>query len=309
MPNQLKDRVAVITGAGRGIGREHALLFASEGAKVVVNDLGGNPDGTGADAAPAQQVVDEIKAAGGEAVANYDDISDFEGARKLIDQAVETYGDLHVLVNNAGILRDRMLANMSEEEWDAIMRVHLRGHFCPSRWAAAYWRDQSKAGKEGKRSIVNTSSTSGLFGNIGQTNYGAAKTGIATFSIIADQELRRYGVRVNAIAPAAATRLIGTIPGHSPDEPAKDEWSSMDPSNISPFVAYLATEDCPLHGRAFFVQGGEVCLFQPFVVVDRIEKSGRWTVEELQLEAPRFQEIEFDYGHPIGNMLLKRGEG
>jgi NAD(P)-dependent dehydrogenase (short-subunit alcohol dehydrogenase family) len=307
MPNQLKDRVAVITGAGRGIGREHALLFASEGAEVVVNDLGGNPDGTGADAAPAQQVVDEITAAGGEAVANYDDISDFEGARNLIDQAVQTYGDLHVLVNNAGILRDRMLANMSEEEWDAIMKVHLRGHFCPSRWAAAYWRDQSKAGKEVKRAVINTSSTSGLFGNVGQTNYGAAKTGIATFSIIADQELRRYGVRVNAIAPAAATRLIGTIPGQSADELPKDEWSSLDPSNISPFVAYLATEDCPIHGRVFFVQGGEVCLFQPFVVVDRIEKGGRWTIEELQLEAPRFQEIEFDYGHPIGDMLLKRG--
>src|ERR1700722_8189464 len=171
----LEGRVAIITGAGRGLGREHALLFASEGAKVVVNDLGGNPDGTGADTSPAQQVVDEIKAAGGEAVANYDDVSDWDGAKRLVDQAVSTFGGLHVLVNNAGILRDRMLANMSIEEWDAIMRVHLRGHFCPTRWAAAYWRDQSKAGIPVQGSVINTSSTSGLFGNIGQTNYGAAK--------------------------------------------------------------------------------------------------------------------------------------
>jgi NAD(P)-dependent dehydrogenase (short-subunit alcohol dehydrogenase family) len=305
MPDQLKDRVAIITGAGRGIGREHALLFASEGAKVVVNDLGGNPDGTGADASPAQQVVDEITAAGGQAIANYDDVSDFDGAKRLVDQAVEHFGDLHVLVNNAGILRDRMLANMSIEEWDAVIKVHLRGHFCPTRHAAAYWRDQSKAGNEGKRSVINTSSTSGLFGNVGQTNYGAAKTGIATFSIIANQELSRYGVRVNAIAPAAATRLIGTIPGQEGAENIdKDTWTPMDPGNVSPFVAYLATEGCPINGRVFFVMGGEVSLFQPFVVVDKIEKDGRWTLEELAKEAPRFQERSFDYGHPIGNMIL-----
>jgi NAD(P)-dependent dehydrogenase (short-subunit alcohol dehydrogenase family) len=305
MPDQLKDRVAIITGAGRGIGREHALLFASEGAKVVVNDLGGNPDGTGADASPAQQVVDEITAAGGEAIANYDDVSDFDGAKRLVDQAVETFGDLHVLVNNAGILRDRMLANMSVEEWDAVVKVHLRGHFCPTRHAAAYWRDRSKAGNDGKRAVINTSSTSGLFGNVGQTNYGAAKTGIATFSIIANQELSRYGVRVNAIAPAAATRLIGTIPGQEGAENIdKDAWTPMDPGNVSPFVAYLATEDCPINGRVFFVMGGEVSLFQPFVIVDKIEKDGRWTLEELAEEAPRFQERSFDYGHPIGNMIL-----
>jgi NAD(P)-dependent dehydrogenase (short-subunit alcohol dehydrogenase family) len=309
MPNQLTDRVAIITGAGRGIGREHALLFASEGAKVVVNDLGGNPDGTGADASPAQQVVDEIKAAGGEAVANYDDVSDFDGAKRLIDQAVETFGDLHVLVNNAGILRDRMLTNMSPEEWDAVMKVHLRGHFCPTRHAASYWRDQSKAGKDGKRAVINTSSTSGLFGNVGQTNYGAAKTGIATFSIIANMELARYGVRVNAIAPAAATRLIGTIPGASGEIEQKDEWQAMDPANISPFVAYLGTEDCPIAGRVFFVMGGEVHLFQPFVIVDKVEKNGKWTVEELQKEAGKFAERQFDYGHALGNMLLGPKQG
>jgi NAD(P)-dependent dehydrogenase (short-subunit alcohol dehydrogenase family) len=301
MPNTLRDRVAIITGAGRGIGREHALLFASEGAKVVVNDLGGGTDGTGADTSPAQQVVDEIKAAGGEAVANYDDIADFEGAERLVNQAVETFGDLHILVNNAGILRDRMLANMSENEWDSIMRVHLRGHFCTTRWAAAYWRDQSKAGNEAPRSVINTSSTSGLFGNIGQTNYGAAKTGLATFSIIANQELSRYGVRVNAIAPAAATRLTAMV---GADTSKKSEWTPMDPDNVSPFVAYLATADCPIAGRVFFVMGGEIHLFQPFVIVDGLSKDGKWTIEELQAQAGKFQDYKFDYGHPMGNMLF-----
>jgi NAD(P)-dependent dehydrogenase (short-subunit alcohol dehydrogenase family) len=215
-----------------------------------------------------------------------------------------------VLVNNAGILRDRMLFNMSEAEWDAIMKVHLKGHFATTRHAAAYWRDQSKAGKEAKRSVVNTSSTSGLFGNLGQTNYGAAKTGIATFSIIADAELARYGVRVNAIAPAAATRLTGL--GRPPrEEPPPGEWSPMDPANVSPFVAYLATEDCPIHGRVFFVQGGGIFLFEPFTIVDRIEKEGRWTVEELRVQAPKFQEVKFDYGHPLGNQMIgnRLGQG
>ncbi len=301
----LRDRVAIVTGAGRGIGREHALLFAREGAKVVVNDLGGDPTGSGADQTPAQEVVDEITAAGGVGVANYDDVADWEGAQRLIDQAVEAFGDLHVLVNNAGILRDRMLTNMSSEEWDAIMRVHLRGHFCTTRWAASYWREQAKAGVESPRAVVNTSSTSGLFGNQGQTNYGAAKTGIATFSIIADAELARYGVRVNAIAPAAATRLTATIPGDRPrDEPPAEQWTPMDPANISPFVAYLSTESCPIHGRVFYVQGGEIFLFKPFSIVDHISKDGLWTVEELQREAPRF-DVDFDLGHPLANMLRR----
>jgi NAD(P)-dependent dehydrogenase (short-subunit alcohol dehydrogenase family) len=297
----LRDRVCIITGAGRGIGREHALLFASEGAKVVVNDLGGDPHGTGADAAPAQQVVDEIRAAGGEAVANYDDVADWQGAERLVNQAVETYGDFHVLVNNAGILRDRMLANMSEEEWDSVMKVHLKGHYCPTRFAAVYWRDQSKAGREAKRAIINTSSTSGLFGNVGQTNYGAAKSGIATFSIIGNAELRRYGVRVNAIAPAAATRLTATV-GAGTIDPAEG-WSAMDPANISPFVAYLATEQCPINGRVFFVMGGEVHLFQPWSIVESVKKEGKWTVEELEKEGARFYEREFDYGHSMGGRV------
>ncbi len=298
--NTLKDRVAIITGAGRGIGREHALLFAAEGAKVVVNDLGGATDGSGSDATPAEQVAAEIVAAGGQAVANADDISTWEGAERLVQQAIDTFGDLHVLINNAGILRDRMLVNMTAEEWDAIMKVHLRGHFCPTRLAAGYWRDQSKAGNNVPRAVVNTSSTSGLFGNVGQTNYGAAKTGLATFSIIANAELGRYGVRVNAIAPAASTRLTQMV---GMEQPESTEWSPMDPSNISPFVAYLSTADCPINGRVFMVQGGQVHLFQPFAIVDKIEKQGKWTVEELQKEAPRLQDVEFHLNNPYAGLL------
>jgi NAD(P)-dependent dehydrogenase (short-subunit alcohol dehydrogenase family) len=297
--NTLKDRVAVITGAGRGIGRDHALLFAAEGAKVVVNDLGGNPDGTGADAAPAQQVVEEIVAAGGEAIANHDDVTSWEGSKRLIDVATETFGDLHVLVNNAGILRDRMLVNMTEQEWDSVIHVHLKGHFCPLRHAAAYWRDQSKAGHEQKRCVVNTSSTSGLFGNVGQTNYGAAKMGIAALTIIAAQELTRYGVRVNAIAPAALTRLTAPLLGDRATEGA-GETGPMAPGNISPFVAYLSTERCPINGRVFYVAGGEVDLFHPWAIVDKIAKDGRWTVEELEVEAAKFADSPFLLNSPLG---------
>src|SRR5881397_3133035 len=231
----LDGRIAIITGAGRGIGREHALLFAGEGAKVVVNDLGGAMDGTGDDRTPAEQVVDEIKEMGGEAVANADNVADWEGAQRLINAAVETFGDLHILVNNAGILRDRVLVNMSEEEWDAVIHVHLKGHFVPTRFAAAYWREQTKAGNTVKANVINTSSTSGLLGNPGQTNYGAAKAGIGSFSQIAAQELSRYGVRVNCIAPAARTRLKEATPGlgdviKAPDDASKfDIW---DPANI-----------------------------------------------------------------------------
>jgi NAD(P)-dependent dehydrogenase (short-subunit alcohol dehydrogenase family) len=302
--NTMKGRVAVITGAGRGIGREHALLFASEGAKVVVNDLGGNPDGTGADASPATQVVDEIVAAGGEAVANHDDVTDWDGAKRMIDAAVEAFGDLHVLVNNAGILRDRMLVNMSEDEWDAVVKVHLKGHFAPLRHAAGYWRDQNKAGNEAKRAVVNTSSTSGLFGNIGQTNYGAAKMGIGALTIIAAQELSRYGVRVNAIAPAALTRLTAPLAtGSNPLTPPEGEApadSPMDPGNISPFVTYLATEHCPINGRVFFVFGGQVQLFQPWALIDKVETEGRWAVEDLEIQAAKFADTPFHLGNPFG---------
>jgi len=291
----LDGRVAIITGAGRGLGREHALLFASEGAKLVVNDLGGDIDGTGEDRAPAQVVVDEIVAAGGEAVANTDNVADWEGAQRLVNQAVETFGVLHVLVNNAGILRDRVIVNMSESEWDAVIHVHLRGHFCPTRFAASYWREQSKAGNEIKASLVHTSSTSGLLGNPGQSNYGAAKSGIATFSQIAAMELSRYGVRSNAIAPAARTRLTEQTPGLSDvvkepsDAAAFDVW---DPANVSPFVAYLATEDCGITGEAFLVQGSVVQRFQPWTLAQKIDKGDRWTVAELAEHAGALSDPE-----------------
>jgi NAD(P)-dependent dehydrogenase (short-subunit alcohol dehydrogenase family) len=295
----LDGRVAIVTGAGRGIGREHALLFAREGARVVVNDLGGSTDGSGADAGPAQLVVDEIRAAGGEAVANTDDVADWSGAERLVQTALDEFGTLHVLVNNAGILRDRMLANMSEAEFDDVVRVHLKGHFAPLRHAAAYWRDQAKAGTPVAASVVNTSSTSGLFGNVGQTNYGAAKTGIATMTIIAQMELDRYGVRCNAIAPSAMTRLIMTVPGADERPPVRtDEWDRRDPANISPFVAYLATEDCPIKGRVFWVAGGDVGLFQPFAIVDTIHADHRWTLDELQAEGARFADFEFALNRP-----------
>jgi NAD(P)-dependent dehydrogenase (short-subunit alcohol dehydrogenase family) len=298
----LEGRVAIITGAGRGVGREHAVLFAAEGAKVVVNDLGGGTDGSGSDATPAEQVVEEIRAAGGEAVANGDDVADGEGARRLVQAAVDAFGDLHVLVNNAGILRDRMLANMSDEEWDSVVRVHLRGHFLPTRAAAQYWREKSKSGRPVDASVINTTSTSGLFGNVGQSNYGAAKSGIATFSMIAQEELGRYGVRVNAIAPAARTRLTETIPtaedGSAINEVADAGFDANDPRNISPFVAYLATKDCPIAGRVFFVHGGSVHLFQPWAIVDSIERPQRWTVADLEKEAAHFATVPFDLRRP-----------
>jgi NAD(P)-dependent dehydrogenase (short-subunit alcohol dehydrogenase family) len=294
----LDGRVAIITGAGRGIGREHALLFAAEGARVVVNDLGGNPDGTGADASPAEEVAKEIIAAGGEAIANHDDVTSWDGAGQLVASAIDAFGDLHVLVNNAGILRDRMLVNMSEAEWDAVVNVHLKGHFCPLRHAAGYWREQSKAGSEAKRAVVNTSSTSGLFGMVGQTNYGAAKMGIGALTIIAAMELGRYGVRVNAIAPAALTRLTAGLAGGS-DVNAGPDSGFRDPANVSPFVAYLSTEECPINGRVFFVMGGEIHLFQPWAIIDKIEKDGRWTVEELSTEAARLADVPFNLGNPF----------
>jgi NAD(P)-dependent dehydrogenase (short-subunit alcohol dehydrogenase family) len=281
----LEGRVAIITGAGRGLGREHALLFAAEGAKVVVNDLGGAIDGSGSDVTPAQQVADEIKAAGGEAIANTDDVADWEGARRLVDQAIETFGDLHVLVNNAGILRDRTLVNMTEQEWDDVTRVHLKGHFCPTRWAAGHWRARAKAGHTVNAAVVNTSSGSGLHGNAGQTNYAAAKAGIAAMSVVAARELGRYGVRVNAIAPLARTRLMATVAGMGdrmgqPHDPGEfDVWG---PGNISPLVAYLATADCPFTGQVFSVHGGSVGLYQGWTVARRAEQGQRWEIGELR---------------------------
>jgi len=288
-------RVVIVTGSGRGIGREHALAFAREGAKVVVNDLGGDMHGEGGSPSPAMEVVEEIKAMGGEAVADGENVADFAGAGRMVQRAIDTFGHLDTLVNNAGILRDRVIVNMTQEEWDAVIHVHLKGHFCPTRHAAAYWREQSKAGKEVKASIIHTSSTSGLLGNPGQAHYGAAKSGIATFSYIASLELGRYGVRSNAIAPAARTRLTEQTPGlqdavKAPEDESKfDVW---DPANVSPFVGYLASEDCPFSGEAFLVQGGVVQRFQPWKLAEKIDKGDRWTVDELEKEALKLQPPE-----------------
>jgi NAD(P)-dependent dehydrogenase (short-subunit alcohol dehydrogenase family) len=248
-----EGRVAIVTGAGRGIGREHALLLARHGASVVVNDLGGSMDGEGADKGPAQQVVDEIEALGGKAIANTDDISDFDGAERLIRSAIDTFGGLDILINNAGILRDRMLTNMSEAEWDAVIKVHLKGTFAPCRHAAAYWRERAKAGEANDARIINTSSPSGIYGNAGQTNYGAAKAGIASFTIIAAKELVRYGVTVNAIAPAALTRMTeGLGMGQAPEE-IKEQ---MSPAHIAPIVCWLASPQAAhVTGRVFDVTG------------------------------------------------------
>jgi NAD(P)-dependent dehydrogenase (short-subunit alcohol dehydrogenase family) len=233
-----EGRVCIVTGAGRGLGREYALSLAQHGATVVVNDLGGSWDGTGADAGPAQQVADEIVAAGGEAVANSDDVSSWDGAAGLVGQAIDTFGKLDVLVNNAGILRDRMLFSMTEDEWDAVIRVHLKGTFAPSHHAAAHWRERSKAGERVDARLINTTSVSGLYANVGQTNYGAAKAGIATFTQIAAQELARYGVTANCIGPGALTRLTGDL-----DNLTDEIRESFAPAWVAPVVTWLASPD------------------------------------------------------------------
>jgi len=248
-----QDRVCIVTGAGRGIGREHALMLAAQGAKVVVNDLGSSMDGTGGSEGPAHDVVAEIVAAGGEAVANGDDISTWEGSERLVQTAVDRFGTLDVVINNAGILRDRMLANMSEAEWDAVIAVHLKGTFGPSRHAAAYWREKVKAGETVQGRIINTSSPSGIYGNVGQTNYGAAKAGIAAFTVIAAKELARYGVTVNAVAPAALTRMTENLGMGQADEMTKE---ALSPRWIAPIVTWLASaESQDVTGRVFDVTG------------------------------------------------------
>ncbi len=278
----LDGRVAIITGAGRGIGREHALFFANEGARIVVNDLGGANDGEGSDQTPAEEVAAEIRAQGGQAIANADNVADWEGAQHLVNAAIGEFGDLDILVNNAGILRDRVIVNMTEAEWDAVIAVHLKGHFAPTRWAAAYWREEHKAGRGKRRNLVHTSSTSGLFSNPGQANYGAAKSGIATFSQIAAKELSRYDVLSNCIAPGARTRLTLATPGlediMTPREGAFDEW---DPANISPLVAYLSTADCAFTGETFFIQGGVVKRVRSWEMADTVEQPAKWSVAGL----------------------------
>jgi len=263
MAKLCEGRVVVVTGAGRGIGREHALSLARHGAHVVVNDLGAGVDGSGGDESPANQVVKEIEAMGGKAISNGDDISSFEGAERLIKTAVETFGDLHGVVNNAGILRDRMMANMSEAEWDAVIKVHLKGTFAPSHFAAAYWRDQSKAGKPVDGRIINTTSVSGIYGNVGQSNYGAAKAGIAAFTVITALELARYGVTVNAVAPVALTRMTENL---QPTPPTDEEREAQSPRWIAPIVTWLASaESKDVTGRVFEASGDVLAVAEGWV--------------------------------------------
>jgi NAD(P)-dependent dehydrogenase (short-subunit alcohol dehydrogenase family) len=259
MARLCEGRVAIVTGGGGGIGREHALMLAAHGAKVVVNDLGTGRDGSGKSISAAQSVVDEINKAGGEAVASGDDVSDWNGAKSLVDQAVKTFGKLDAVVNNAGILRDRMLVNMSEDEWDAVIKVHLKGTFAPSRHAAAYWRDRNKeTGKPVNGRIINTSSASGLFGNVGQTNYGAAKAGIAAFSIIAARELGRYGVTVNSISPHAQTRMTEGLRPRTAEELARRH-----PRFVSPIVVWLVSEQSNgVTARVFDSGAGKVYVME-----------------------------------------------
>jgi len=281
-------RVVIITGAGRGIGRGHAIEFARQGAKVVVNDLGAEVDGSGNSTGPAGEVVEEIRAMGGEAVANGDDVSDWEGAQRLINTAVETFGGLDVLVNNAGILRDRMLTNMTIEEWDSVIKVHLRGTFAPSRWAAAYWRERSKAGETNDARIISTASPSGLYGNVGQANYGAAKAGIASFTIIAAMELGRYGVTANAIAPVALTRMTENLGmGAAAEAQKPEEFNALSAENIAPLVVWLGSpESKDVTGRVFNVAGGRISVAEGWHAGPSADKGDRWDPAELGKVVP-----------------------
>src|SRR5438132_2571705 len=288
MPD-LSGKVAIVTGAGRGIGRAHALALAEAGARVVVNDLGVSLAGEGADEAPAQQVVSEIRAAGGEAVADGENVADFAGAKRLVDHALEAFGRLDILVNNAGILRDRMLVNMEEHEWDAVIDVHLKGHFAPTRHAAAHWRERSKAGEEVRGRVINTSSPSGVFGNVGQANYGAAKAGIAGFTLIAAQELGRYGVTVNCLAPNARTRMTEQAFGELPVE--TDGFDPIDPANNSPIVVALCADEAQeITGQVFFVYGGAVNVLRGWEAGELFSSESGWDpdaiLEELLQRLP-----------------------
>jgi NAD(P)-dependent dehydrogenase (short-subunit alcohol dehydrogenase family) len=285
MPS-LDGKVAIVTGAARGIGREHALALARAGAKVVVNDLGGSLHGEGSDTAPAQQVVAEIEQLGGEAIANGENVADFAGAKRMVDHAVERFDRLDILVNNAGIIRDRMIVNMEEAEWDAVIAVHLKGHFAPSRHAAAYWREQSKAGETVRGRIINTTSPSGVFGNVGQANYGSAKAGIAAFTVILAQELARYGVTVNAIAPNARTRMTEAAFGEMPVP--EEGFDAMDPANMaSTVVALCADEAQDITGQVFYVFGGTVNRLRGWEGDVVMYHEGGWEADDLLEELRR----------------------
>src|SRR5712692_10379939 len=275
----LEGKVAIVTGAGRGIGREHALALAEAGARVIVNDLGGALSGEGHDDTPAKQVVAKIEAAGGQAAANAENVADFDGAERLVRQALDDFGRLDILVNNAGILRDRMIVNMTEQEWDAVIAVHLKGHFAPTRHAAAYWRERSKAGDEVRGRVINTSSPSGVFGNVGQANYGAAKAGIAGFTLIVAQELQRYGVTVNCLAPNARTRMTeDTFDMGAPAE----GFDPLDPANMSPLVVALCADEAQgITGQVFHVWGGAINALQGWTAGELFERNEKWDADAL----------------------------
>jgi NAD(P)-dependent dehydrogenase (short-subunit alcohol dehydrogenase family) len=279
-------RVVIVTGSGRGIGREHALAFAASGAKVVVNDLGGDARGEGGSLSPAMETVEDIKAMGGEAVANGENVADFEGAGRIVQCALDAFGRLDVLVNNAGILRDRMLVNMVESEWDAVIGVHLKGTFGPTRHAAEYWRNEAKAGRPVDARIVNTSSPSGIFGNAGQTNYGAAKAGIAAFTVICALELGRYGVTANAIAPVARTRMTEDLGIGGPPEGAA--FDALDPANISPLIVWLGSpESKDVSGRVFLVDGDRISVAEGWRRGPTARNDGmRWDPAKLGAVVP-----------------------
>jgi NAD(P)-dependent dehydrogenase (short-subunit alcohol dehydrogenase family) len=282
----LDGKVAVITGAGRGIGREEALLMAKHGCKVVVNDLGGHFDGTGQSRSPAEEVVKEIRATGGQAVANFESVTDFKAAKRIIDCAIDNFGKLNIVVNNAGILRDRMIFNMNDEDFDAVVAVHLKGTFNVSRHATAYWREQHKGGNQLNGRLINTSSDSGLLGNAGQSNYGAAKAAVAAMAVIVDREMSRYGVTANAIAPVARTRLtVDATPQTAAGMPQAKagEWDPFTPAHVAPLVAWLASDDAKdVHGEVFRVGLGNVWLMQGWHSVGRVTKRGSmWEPAEL----------------------------
>jgi NAD(P)-dependent dehydrogenase (short-subunit alcohol dehydrogenase family) len=287
-PSELSDglcagRVAIVTGAGRGIGREHALALARHGARVVVNDLGVDSDGSGRSSAPAEEVASEIRAAGGEAIASGEDVADWADAERLVHRAIDAFGQLDVLVNNAGILRDRMLVNLSESEWDQVIRVHMKGTAGPSRFAAAHWRERSKAGDPVNGRLINTTSPSGIYGNVGQSNYGAAKAGIAALTIIASMELARYGVTANAVAPSARTRMTADLPGSRSSGPVDPgAFDAADPANISPLVVWLASAASgAITGRVFNLQGGYVSVAEAWRSGPEADKGARWEPREV----------------------------
>jgi NAD(P)-dependent dehydrogenase (short-subunit alcohol dehydrogenase family) len=273
--------VVIVTGAGRGIGAEHALEFARQGARVVVNDIGGALDGSGSDRTPAQEIVDRIRDAGGEAVTSYEDVTDWDGAARLVDTAVQTFGGLHTLVNNAGAVRDRMFVNMSADEWDTAIRVNLRGHFCPARHAAAYWRDRAKAGDPVDARIVNTSSGAGLMGSLGQANYGAAKAAIAALTLMQAAELARYGVTANAIAPSARTRMTEAVFADMMAE-VESGFDAMAPANIAPLVVWLGSNEASdVTGRVFEVEGGKISVADGWQHGTPVDRGARWDPAEV----------------------------